>query len=126
MIAKMQRGKRGEKFRLLPRVDSTIGVVVSGLTAAGACAIAAGHSWQTVVPLVFSVVLLAIALIFGVRAGVMGTVLAALVFAAFLFSPLGSVRVSNVAARANLGWMLLIGMAFSFLFAPPRSGFRDH
>lgn len=125
MSPKMQREKRSEQFRLLGRVDSTVGVLVSGVAAGGACAIAAGHSWQTVVPLVFSVVLLVIALVFGVRAGVIGTVLAAMVFAAFLFSPLGSIRVSNVAARANLGWMLLIGMAFSFLFAPPRSGFRD-
>lgn len=125
MSPKMQREKRSDQFRLLGRVDSSLGVLVSGVAAGGACAIAAGHAWQTIVPLVFSVVLLVIALVFGVRAGVIGTVLAAMVFAAFLFSPLGSIRVSNEAARANLGWMLLIGMAFSFLFAPPRSGFRD-
>jgi K+-sensing histidine kinase KdpD len=125
MSAKMQREKRPESLPLLQKADFTVGVLASGVAAGAACAIAAGHSWQTAVPLVFSLVLLVIALLFGVRAGVIGTVLAALVFAAFLFSPLGSIRVSNEAARANLGWMLLIGMGFSFLFAPPRSGFRD-
>jgi len=48
------------------------------------------------------------------------------VFAAFLFAPTGSVSVANESARANLGWMLLIGIGFSFLFAPPGSGFRRH
>lgn len=77
-------------------------------------------------PLAFSVFLLAIAVVFGMRAGVIGSVLAAVVFAAFLFSPIGSVRVSSETARSNLGWMLLIGVAFSFLFAPPTSSFRGH
>lgn len=125
MMTQIQRDRPSGKFRLLRRVDSAIGVLLCAVAAAGACAIAAGHSWETVVPLVFSSVLLVIALVFGVRAGVLGTIVAALVFAAFLFSPLGSIRVADTAARANLGWMLLIGVAFSFLFAPPRSGFRD-
>jgi hypothetical protein len=60
---------------------------------------------------------------FGVRAGLLGTVLAALVFADYLFSPVG-IQVANESARANLGWMLLIGIGFSFLFAPPTSTCR--
>lgn len=124
MRTEIQHERPREKVRLLRKVDSAIGVLLCGVAAAGACAIAAGHPWETVVPLVFSAVLLVVALVFGVRAGVLGTVLAAIVFAAFLFSPLGSIRVADTAARANLGWMLLIGVAFSFLFAPPRSGFR--
>jgi hypothetical protein len=51
-------------------------------------------------------------------------VLAALVFADYLFSPVGSIEVANDSARANLGWMLLIGIGFSFLFAPPTSTCR--
>ena len=82
---------------------------------------ASGHPWQVVVPLLFTVVLLVVALLFGTRAGVIGTLLAALVFATHLFNPLGSIRIESSAARSNIGWMLMIGIAFSFLFAPHKS-----
>jgi hypothetical protein len=34
--------------------------------------------------------------------------------------------VADESARGNLGWMMLIGIGFSFLFAPPSSGIRRH
>lgn len=92
------------------------------LAAFGVSALAAGHSWQVWIPLCFSVVLLLTALIFGTRAGLLGSVLAALVFAVFLFSPIGKISVADQTARTNLGWMTLTGIAFSFLFGSPRSG----
>lgn len=88
--------------------------------------VGAGRPWGATIPLIFIAILLAIASIFGMRAGVLGTVIAGLIFAAFLFAPFGSVRVSSDAARANLGWMLLVGLAFSLLFAPPTSGIHHH
>ena len=106
--------------------DAAVGAALSGLAAIAATMVAEGHLWKDLVPLVFTVVLLVVAAIFGVRAGVLGTVLAALVFAAFLLNPTGSLTVANDSARNNLGWMLLIGLAFSFLFAPSNSGFRRH
>ena len=114
-----------EKLRTSRLLDAAIGAAISGLSAIAAAAVAEGHPWKDMVPLVFTVVLLIIAGIFGFRAGVLGTVLAALVFAAF-FSPTGSLGVASDAARSNLGWMLLIGIVFSFLFAPPTSGLRRH
>jgi K+-sensing histidine kinase KdpD len=72
--------------------------------------------------LLFSAVLLAVAFFFGMRAGIVGSLLAAVVFASFLFSPVRSIHVANETARSNLGWMLLIGISFSLLFAPPSSG----
>jgi K+-sensing histidine kinase KdpD len=80
-----------------------------------------GYHWRACVPLAFTIVLLSIALLFGSRAGILGTVLAATIFAAFLFQPLGNLGVLDTSARSNLGWMLLIGVSFSFLFAPPTS-----
>jgi len=118
--------KKAEKLRTVRLVNAAIGAAISGLAAVVATMLAEGHAWKDMVPLVFTAVLLLIAAIFGVRAGVIGTVLAALVFAAFLFSPAGSLSVTNDSARSNLAWMLLIGLAFSFLFAPPTSGFRHH
>ncbi len=114
------------KLRSAPLIDAAVGAIVCGLAAVGTSAVAAGRSWQNLVPLVFIVVLLVIAGTFGSRAGILGTVLAALIFASFLFAPTRSMSIANESARSNLGWMLLIGIAFSFLFAPPTSGFRRH
>ena len=116
--------RRRQAVRLLGRADSLLGGMIAGTAAIAASLVAGGYSWRTLVPLLFSVVLLFIALVFGARAGIIGTLLAAAVFAGFLFDPLGRLHVSDSAARANLGWMLLIGIGFSFLFAPPSSGFR--
>lgn len=104
--------------------DSLVGGLICGIAALGVCGFAAGHAWETTVPLIFSSLLLTVAFFFGASAGILGTLLATVVFAAVLFSPVGSVRVNSMAARSNLGWMLLIGVAFSLLFAPPTSGFR--
>lgn len=118
--------RRQRRSRLRANADVLIGSMVCALAAGGASLIAAGYRWQVFVPLIFTSVLLLIALIFGTRAGIIGTLLAATVFAACLFQPLGRLGVGDAAARANLGWMLLIGVSFSFLFAPPTSGFRRH
>jgi K+-sensing histidine kinase KdpD len=112
-------------MRIVGRIDFLIGGLICAIAALGACMLAAGHPWNVWVPLFFPGVLLLTALRFGARAGVLGTLAATLVFAEFLFRPLGSLRVANAAARSNLGWMLLIGIALSFLFAPPTSKFRQ-
>jgi K+-sensing histidine kinase KdpD len=114
------------KLWTIPLMDAAIGGLVCALAAIGLSAAAEGHAWKNLAPLVFTAVLLVIAAVFGARAGILGTVLAALIFAGFLFGPVGSIQVANDSARANLGWMLLIGIGFSFLFAPPTSGIRRH
>jgi len=112
------------RLRKLRRLDFMIGGLFCAVAALGACFLAAGHPWQASVPLVFSVVVLLTAMRFGARAGIAGTLLAAVIFAVFLFKPLGSLQVAGETARANLIWMLLIGIVLSFLFAPPTSGVR--
>lgn len=114
------------KLWTIPLMDAAIGGLVCAIAAVGLSAAAGGHEWKNVVPLVFTAVLLAIGALFGSRAGILGTLLAALIFASFLFAPTGNVQVANEAARANLGWMMLIGIGFAFLFAPPSSGIRRH
>jgi len=114
------------RLRSAPLVDAAIGAAVCALAAVGTSMVAAGHPWKNLVPLVFTVILLVIAGIFGARAGICGSVAAALIFATFLFAPSGSFIVASDSARSNLGWMLLIGIAFSFLLAPPSSGYRRH
>ncbi len=109
---------------ILGRIGPLIGGALCAAAALAASAVATGHPWQVWVPLAFSAVPLVIAWFFGLRAGILGTLLAAVVFAFFLFSPVRSVHVADGAARANLGWMLLIGITFSLLFAPSASSLR--
>jgi K+-sensing histidine kinase KdpD len=111
---------------LRPILDSLIGASLSGMAAVAASRVAIGHTWDVSVPLVFVAILLVISVIFGARAGILGTIVAALVFAVFLFHPLGKLSVASDAARANLAWMLLLGISLSFLFAPQDSTFRRH
>jgi K+-sensing histidine kinase KdpD len=66
------------------------------------------------VPTGFLIVIILIARLWGRLAGVLGTAIAALVFAFLLFNPVGSWIVNDDAARTNLGWMLLGGMALSY------------
>ena len=126
LISRTGMKNAAEKIGSCAILDVAIGTGICGLAALGASALSVGHTWQNTVPLVFIAVLFVIARLFGARAGVLGSVLAALIFASFLYSPLGRISVTNESARGNLGWMLLIGIGFSFLFAPPTSSFRRH
>ena len=126
LISKTGMKTAAERLWTVPLVDTAIGGAICGIAAMGASAAVEGHAWNNVVPLIFTAVLLVIAALFGAGAGIFGTVFAGLVFAGVLFAPVGSIQVANDSARANLGWMLLIGIGFSFLFAPPSSGFRRH
>jgi K+-sensing histidine kinase KdpD len=126
LITKNGMKTAAERLWTVPLMDAAIGGLLCALAAIGFSAAADGHTWKNLAPLIFTVVLLVTAAIFGARAGILGTVLAALVFADFLFGPVGSIQVANDSARANLGWMLLIGIGFSFLFAPPTSNIRRH
>ena len=71
------------------------------------------------VPLGFVVVLIAVSARFGAIVGVLGSLIAALVFAHRLFAPIGAVAVEELPARENLAWMILASAALSFLLFPP-------
>jgi len=126
LISKSGMKTAAGKLWTIPLMDATIGGLVCALGALVFSAAANGHPWKNLAPLIFTAVLLIIAGLFGSRAGVIGTVLAAMIFASFLFSPMGNIQVADESARVNLGWMTLIGIGFSFLFAPPTSGIRRH
>ncbi len=112
------------KYRgLLPLVDSLVGASICGLVAVLASTVARGHSWQIVTPLLFTGVLLLISIVFGVRAGVLGTLVATVIFALLLFR-IEDIKLADQAAKGNLAWMLLLGLCFAFFFAPPSATFR--
>jgi hypothetical protein len=109
--------KIGEKIHLGNLMTAEMSGVFAGaffgaIAAAAMGAISAGHSWRAAAPLAFIFVLIAIAEIFGSGAGFAGTLLSALVLV-LLLRPEDVVQ-----ARANVAWMVLIGILFSFFFAP--------
>ena len=114
------------KRRLRQILDATIGTLLCTAAAWAVSAISHGHTWEAWAPLLFVTVLLVVAGVFGALAGILGTILAAIIFAVFLFPPLGSIHVGDSAARTNLAWMALAGISYAFLFAPSNSMFRRH
>ncbi len=75
---------------------------------------------ENAVPLLLIPIVVWVALRFGVLAGVLGTVVSALIFAMYLFPPLHHAAVSDPHQKNSLGWLLLGGIALSGLFGAPR------
>lgn len=102
------------------QVISTVVVVL--LLATGAAVASLGLSASSVrdlVPAVFVVLVVVVALRYGALAGIAGSLVGAAIFARWLYAPLGSVRVHDAVARDHLGWMLLAGVSLSYLLAAP-------
>jgi integral membrane sensor domain MASE1 len=113
----------------LPRVESAscgkydwhvIGWLRSSLGAASCTAVAgclipvfSGSAHRSIVPFLFLLVILYVALRFGHIAGMIGTIGAALVFEIFLFEPTLSLAISSPAARNHLISMVILGVCAS-------------
>jgi K+-sensing histidine kinase KdpD len=72
------------------------------------------------VPVVFLVVIMLCARYFGVVAGILGSLITTMLFAIFLFSPYGSLRVHDPQALWDLGLLLFAGIALSYANAAPK------
>jgi len=69
------------------------------------------------IPIFFLAVVAVVGLSFGAAAGILGCIVAGLIFAILLFEPVGSLAIRDVSERFNLLWMLLGGVAASCLLA---------
>ena len=97
-------------------VFSSIGALVCAMSALLLIAISARTNLdEAILPLLFVIVVVPIAVRFGNLAGAFGTVLAALIFASF-FRPRWSLAVSDPASTKHLIEMLVIGIVLSDLF----------
>jgi K+-sensing histidine kinase KdpD len=95
------------------------------MTAAFIVALLFSHSnLRMFVPLGFVFILIVLASRFGLIVSVLGSLVAATVFAYRLFPPLGAARIEETSARQSLGWMILAAVALSFLLFPPQG--RPH
>ena len=73
--------------------------------------------FEPYVPIFFLAVVTMVGLSFGAAAGILGCIVAGLIFAILLFEPVGSLAIRDVSERFNLLWMLLGGVAASCLLA---------
>ena len=101
--------------QLQANLTSLIGVVICGWSAALICLLFPVEQWKYAVPLAFLSIIVLVALRCGVAAGVLGSIVAAFIFAYFLYQPIGSVAVANQSARQSLAWMILGGLVLSYL-----------
>lgn len=106
-------------------VNTLIGVLFCASAAALAAYFFHGSSVSSTLPLFFLAVVTAVALRFGIAAGVIGSLVSAAIFAFFLYRPTGSLGVMNTSARSSLGWLLLGGVVLSYLFAPQKKSSRQ-
>lgn len=92
------------------------------LLCAGAALLIAAFSlpepWRVFVPLAFVAIILLLSARYGLFVSVFGSIIAACIFAYFLYAPLGSLRVSSQAERSNLAWMMLGSISLSYLLLP--------
>jgi K+-sensing histidine kinase KdpD len=110
--------------RLSPRgrytLDTLIGTLLCATLALTMSLIFSDSHVRSTMPLLFIAVLFLAALRYGAMSGIFGGLVAALIFAYFLFTPIGSFRVERSPARDNLGWMLLVGIPVSYFVATSR------
>jgi K+-sensing histidine kinase KdpD len=109
------------KTKLLYTLQSTLGIAVSALCAIAVALIFSKTHWKMAAPFLFAAVLVLLASRFGAMVSVVGSLLASLIFAFLLFSPMHSLHVENETERATLAWMILLSVSASYLLFPSRT-----
>lgn len=94
------------------------GLSLCSALAIGSAYLFSNHPSRIFVPILFVVVIVAVAARYGVAVGILGTLVSAVIFARLLYAPLNSVHVENETARASLAWMILGGLAIPYLVLP--------
>jgi len=106
------------KTKMIYTLQSTLGVVVSAISAIAVALVFSRTPWKLAAPFLFAAVLVLLASRFGAMVSVVGSLLAALIFELILFSPSHSVHVVSENERATLAWMILLSVSASYLLFP--------
>jgi K+-sensing histidine kinase KdpD len=106
------QARRLQRLRL---VNSAIGFVLCGFAASLLAILFWNSQYQIVAPVLFTFVIVAVAVRFGRVVGILGTLFGAALFALWLYPPFGSLHVSTQQARGSLNALLLGGLALSYL-----------
>lgn len=94
------------------------GLLLCSALAIGSAYLFLNHPVRNFVPVLFVIVIVAVAARYGVMVGILGSIVSAIIFARMLFSPLHSIQVDDATARASLAWMILGGIAIPYLVLP--------
>ena len=101
------------QWHVMGWLRSSLGAASCTAVAACVTPVFSGSELRSVVPFLFLLVILYVALRFGNIAGILGTICAALVFEIFLFEPRLSLSISSPAARNHLISMVILGICVS-------------
>lgn len=96
-------------------VNSAIGITLCGSAAALLALVFWNSRFYILATVLFTLVVVAVAVYFGRAVGILGTLLGAAIFALWLYPPLGSLRVNSQQARGSLNALLLGGLVLSYL-----------
>jgi K+-sensing histidine kinase KdpD len=96
-------------------VNLLVGTLSCAAAAASLIPFFRESSFKAFLPLLFLTIIVLIAIRFGNLAGILGTVVAAFLFAVFLFQPRQRLGVKDSTERSNLIWMVVGGVAASEL-----------
>lgn len=106
---------QSQDIRRLRKINSAIGFVLCGVAACLLAIVFWNSQYQIAAPILFTVVVVAVAMRFGRVVGIWGTLFGAALFALWLYPPFGSLRVSSQQARGSLNALLLGGLVLSYL-----------
>jgi K+-sensing histidine kinase KdpD len=117
---------RTSKARVYVWLNAFIGILVCSISASLLILVTRGTAYRPMIPLFFIAVIVVVALRFGMLASSLGALVATMLFAYFLFTPVGSFRVQKGEARTNLVWMLLVGVPIGYFAWSTRADLHDH
>lgn len=108
-----------------PRIPSKFKVLL-GTMLCGTLAVVVSVMGQTkpgksALPIWFLAAVMLIIFRFGSLAGILGTIASGIVFAVYLFEPLGRLAVHDGVQKNHLMWMVLVGLALSIFGRPPET-----
>ncbi len=108
-------GRESRQQKRLRLVNAAIGFTACGAAAALLAILFWNSRFYILATVIFTLVVVAVAMHFGRAVGILGTLLGAAIFAIWLYPPLGSLRVNSQQARGSLNALLLGGLVLSYL-----------
>ncbi len=106
---------------LISATRTGVGVALSTAAAIALTLLGPRIGTRALLPWLFVIVLIALSARFGPTVSVIGSVVGMLIFAHQIFAPVGSISVSDAAAKTSLGWMALISITASYLLYPKQN-----
>ncbi len=93
--------------------------MVCAVAAVLAALLFASRPSRYIIPFIFVAALVLIAMRYGALVGVVGSLVAGAIFAYLLYPPVYSLKIHDAGDRSQLAWVVLAGVALSYLLAGP-------